>query len=103
MQNIFEAIPIILACYAALICAKQYINDRRKQHKRLMLLGIICALLLIIAQTSWYVTYVVQGNLLGTVFSDQIWTIFNSLTMLAFIMLAHGGTKYVEKPSSSGN
>jgi hypothetical protein len=100
MQKIFEATPILLACYAALICAKQYFNDRRKDHKRVMLLGIICSLLLIIAQTSWYVTYVVQGNLLGTVFSDQLWTVFNSLTMLAFILLAHGGNKHVAKPSA---
>lgn len=100
MHNIFEAIPILLAIYAAIICARQYTLDRRKHHKRVLLLGVISSLLLIIAQTSWYVTYVVNGNLIGTWFANQVWTLFNSLTMLAFIMLAHGGAKNVGKPTA---
>ena len=100
MQHIFEALPIVLAVYAAIICARQYALDRRKHHKRVLLLGVLNSLILIVAQTSWYVTYVVNGNLVGTWFADQLWTVFNSLTMLAFILLARGGTKHVDKPTT---
>lgn len=103
MQHIIESIPILLAIYAAIVCTKQYAVDRRKHHKRVLLLGVISSLLLIVAQTSWYVTYVVNGNLIGTWFADQIWTVFNSITMLAFIMLAHGGNNNVEKPVTTRN
>lgn len=100
MHNILEALPILLAIYSAIVCAKQYTIDRRKHHKRVLLLGVISSLLLITAQTSWYVTYVINGNLIGTWFANQIWAIFNSLTMLAFILLAHGGTQNVGKPTA---
>lgn len=103
MKHIIESIPILLAVYAAIVCARQYMVDRRKHHKRVLLIGVVSSLLLIIAQTSWYVTYVVQGNLAGTWFADQIWTAFNSLTMLAFILLAHGGSKNVEKFTTTGD
>ena len=103
MQRIFESMPIILACYSSIICAKQYVLDRRKHNRRVLLLGVICSILLIIAQTSWYVTYVVNGNLVGTGFANQIWAVFNSLTMIAFIVLAHGSVPNVEKPTSSRN
>lgn len=102
MQHIIEAIPIVLAIYAAVACAKQYTLDRRRHTKRVLLIGVVSSLLLIIAQTSWYITFVLDHNLQGTWFADQIWTLFNSLTMLAFIFLAHGGSKNVEKPTSSG-
>lgn len=101
MQHIFETLPIILACYSAIICSRQFAKDRRAQNKRVLLLGIVCSLLLIIAQTSWYVSYVVKGSLLGTWFADQIWTLFNILTMLAFILLAHGSSKHVAKTAPS--
>lgn len=103
MQRIFESVPILLACYSAVTCAKHYITDRRKHTRRVLLLGTICSLLLIIAQTSWYVTYVINGSLLGTWFANQIWTIFNSLTMLTFILLAHGSRRNVEKPTTPRN
>lgn len=103
MQHIFESLPVVLACYSAIVCARQFANDRRVHHKRVLLLGVICSLLLIVAQTSWYVTYTINGNLMGTVFANNVWTVFNNLTMLAFILLAHGGTKNVAKSTPSGN
>lgn len=103
MHNILESIPIFLAIYAAIICARQYTIDRRRNVRRVLLLGVVSALLLIVAQTSWYVTFVVHDNLIGTWFADKVWTVFNSLTMLAFILLAHGGSKNVEKSIPTGN
>lgn len=101
MKYIFESLPIILALYAALVCARQYALDRRKQYKRVLLLGVLCSVLLILAQTSWLVSSAVQGNMVGTWLADQVWTLFNSTTMLAFILLAHGGRPDVAKSSSS--
>lgn len=103
MHYILEAVPILLAVYAAIICAKQYAVDRRRQNKQVLLLGVISSLLLLVAQTSWYFTSVVHNNAVGTWLADQVWTLFNSLTMLAFILLAKGSSKNVEKPTPTGN
>ena len=100
MHHILEALPIVLAIYAAIICARQYVLDRRKHHRRVLLLGVLNSLILIVAQTSWYVTYVINGNLVGTWFADQLWTVFNSTTMIAYILLARGGSKNVGKPTT---
>ena len=103
MNYVIEALPVVLAIYAAIICAKRYTEDRRHYVKQVLLMAVISALLLITAQTSWYVSFVIHDNLLGTWFADKIWTIFNSITMLAFIMLAHGGSNNVEKSITTGN
>lgn len=101
MQYILDTVPILLAIYAAVVCSRKYAEDRRKHTKRVLALGVAGAILLIIAQTSWYVSSDIFHNTLGTWFADQIWTIFNSVTMVAFILLAHGGTTNVEKPTSA--
>lgn len=53
-----------------------------------MFMSTIAALLLIVAQTSWWVSYMIEGNLLGTNFANNIWAIFNSLSMICLIMYA---------------
>ena len=103
MNYVIEALPVVLAIYAAIICAKRYAEDRRHYVKQVLLMAVISALLLITAQTSWYISTVILSTAAGTWFADKIWTIFNSITMLAFIMLAHGGSNNVEKSITTRN
>lgn len=95
---IIEAIPVVLAIIAAISCSHKYGLDRRKQYKQTLLLGVVCAVLLIIAQTSWIVSFLVNDSLAGTWFANSVWTFFNSLTMIAFILLSKGDSTSVEKP-----
>ena len=54
-----------------------------------MALAVIASLMLIVAQTSWWASYVLQGDLDGTGFANVLWAIFNSLTMAIFILMAY--------------
>lgn len=103
MEIIIEAVPIVLAFYAAIACAYRYTVDRRKNYKKVLLLGVVSSILLIIAQSSWYVASVLQSKLVGTEYSEHLWIIFNILTMIAFILLARGGTTDAKEPTTSGN
>lgn len=102
LNYIIESVPVCLAIYSAVLCANRYSQDRRRANKRILLLGVICSMLLITAQTSWIVSALVDSSLTGTWFANYIWTFFNSLTMLAFILFASGGNFSGKKPITSG-
>lgn len=87
-QYIFELIPLLLAIIAIAVCAMRLRNDRRRTTRTKMILSIVSAVLLIVAQSSWVNSYLINGNLLGTVFADYVWTFFNSLVMSSFIYSA---------------
>jgi hypothetical protein len=103
MQYIIEGIPILLALYVLVVCSRKYLYDRRKHNRAILTMGVFSALLLIIAQTSWYVNSIIMHNDICTWLSQHTWYLFNLVTMLAFIKLASGGTYNVEKPTSARN
>jgi hypothetical protein len=84
---VFEFAPVVIAFAAAILCALKYGNTRRKQEKVVCALGVICAVLLMFAQTSWWATYRLEGLGYGTDLANHVWTIFNILTMTAFVIL----------------
>lgn len=88
IPHIFELIPILLAIIAAFSCSYRFKYYRRTHDRIAMLISTITSLLLIIAQTSWWVSSILDGNLLGTTFANHIWVIFDSLAMICLIMYA---------------
>ncbi len=88
LPYIFEILPIILAVIASISCAIRFSRDRRVHDRLAMLIAIISSILMIVAQTSWWVTYAIDGNLMGTTFANGVWTVFNSLSMLCLILFA---------------
>lgn len=83
---ILDFIPIILAFIAIFVSGKRILSVRRKLDYFICTLSVIAAILLIFAQTSWWVSYVIDGNLLGTMFANKIWFMFNTITMLILIL-----------------
>lgn len=86
MRTFFELLPVALAIVAIILSGVMYNRARRKADKVRNILSIICAVLLIIAQTSWYTTAVVMNKLEDTWIANVIWTVFNILTMLTIIV-----------------
>lgn len=86
MKDIVEFVPVVLAVIAAIMSAHRANVARRTSDVVYCVLAIISCILLIVAQTSWWVSYVVQGDLLGTWFSNQIWLVFNTLVMVMIII-----------------
>jgi hypothetical protein len=58
---------------------------RSKRRKALLLCSIIASLLLVLAQTSWWATFLINNSLQGTEFANMIWTIFNSIVPIIFV------------------
>lgn len=87
-QYFFELLPVVLAFVAAVSCSIRYHRDRRHHDRLAMALAILASLMLIAAQTSWWATVLYQHSLQGTEFSNFIWTAFNSLTMIIYIIMA---------------
>lgn len=86
LEYVFELVPVVLALVAAVTCASRYSRERRRSDRIVMVLGVVCSILLIFAQTSWWTSYVLQGNLVGTKIANVIWTVFNTLVMISFIL-----------------
>lgn len=87
-MEFLEFIPIILACVAIITCSSRYIHERRKFMKFSLFLATIASMLLIIAQTSWWDSAINQDDLLGTVFANYVWLLFNTLTTMIFIAIS---------------
>lgn len=87
MRHLFELSPILLALIASVVCSLRYQRDRRKHDRAAMILATVACVTLLIAQSSWWAS-TAAGNLVGTDFSNILWTIFNNLVMLTFILIA---------------
>lgn len=86
---ILEALPVLLAFIAIFACGHRVITmPARRANDRLVYTGmLICAALLIIAQSSWTFT-LLHGGLMGTDASNVVWSLFNSATMAVFVLAA---------------
>ena len=87
LRYVFELLPIALAIPAIVLCARKYHIARRNTDRIVSGLAVLCALLLILAQSSWWASYTLHGDLQGTWLANQVWTIFNCLTMAVFITI----------------
>lgn len=87
MFNLLEGVPIILAVLAIFACALRLKFDRRSDFQTVMVMCMFAATLMLTAQTSWWQTRF-SGSVDGELWANQIWTVFNSLTMVIFILVA---------------
>lgn len=85
---LLDLIPVVLAAIVVILCGLRYSAECKQSIRIPMLFGVVCGVLLIFAQTSWWTSVRVEGLQFGTVFADAIWTIFNSLVMICFIYMA---------------
>ena len=82
LSLIFEFIPVVLAIIAI---PELLLSLNRGRQKTLVLTAVLCCILLIIAQTGW--TQALLSNNEHTAnFIDKLWTVFNSLVMVTFIL-----------------
>lgn len=95
-MQMFEAIPIILAMVAIFIgfVKLNATNSRRRNIN--ILLGIVAATIMLIAQTSWILTLVYKESTVDTSFADGLWTWFNSIVMVLIISYSTNGTQESE-------
>jgi len=89
LNSIFNFLPIVLAVIAAIMCTRRFHEDRRKHDRATMAMAVVSCMLLVLAQTSWWTTYIIEGNLMGTWFANTVWTIFNTLVMSTFILISY--------------
>ena len=88
MLLIFELLPVVLAAIAVVLCGMRYSAECKRSVRIPMLMGVVCGMLLIIAQTSWWTSIRIEGAAFGTPFADALWTAFNSIVMGCFIYMA---------------
>lgn len=81
-----ELLPIVLAVISIFVSAKAYLKARRKTDKLRLILSIVTAMIMIIAQTSWYTTSILLHRIEDSTFANYLWTIFNTLAMIILIM-----------------
>lgn len=82
LRAIMELTPIAIAILAILTASRNF-----KHEKTVAMLSMVCAFLLIVAQSSWYVLVVILGKLEQSDFSNLIWTVFNCLVMSLVILV----------------
>lgn len=84
IRLIFEALPVLLAVAAIFTCGNRAVTTRRAHDRNIYIGMVICAALLITAQSSWTYT-MLKGLSEGTDFANILWTVFNACVMVVFI------------------
>jgi hypothetical protein len=92
MKIFFELLPVALAFVVALLAATSYTKARRNVDRAVLILSSASAVMLIIAQTSWYST-LTGGGFDDPTWVNDLWTVFNTTVMSAFIANALGRRK----------
>lgn len=85
IRLVFEAMPVLLAVIAIFSCGHKAVTTRRSNDRNVYLGMIVCAALLITAQSSWTYT-MLKGLSEGTDFANILWTLFNIGTMSVFLL-----------------
>lgn len=89
IELIFDLIPIALAIIAIILISKKYDVVRRRKDKVVLFLSVIAASIMILAQLSWWSTYVLKSELFDYGIANMLWTAFNSLVMVIFIIISY--------------
>lgn len=87
MRLLFEAVPILLAVISLVCSFVRLITTECRQEKYIFSVTTLSALLLILAQSSWAWS-VSHNNTVGEFWANNVWTIFNTLAMIAHILYA---------------
>jgi hypothetical protein len=89
-RALLELGPIIIAVFATLTSSLNYIRANRagKTYTRMIaMLSMVSCIMMIVAQSSWYVLVVVMNSLEDSVYSNYLWTVFNCLIMILIILI----------------
>lgn len=89
-RALLELGPIVIAVFATLTSSQNYIraNKAGKRYTRMIaILSMVSCIMMIVAQSSWYVLVVVMNSLEDSVYSNYLWTVFNCLIMILIILI----------------
>lgn len=104
VRAILELGPIIIATAATLISSLNYIRANRagRQYTRMIaIISMVSCIMMIVAQSSWYVLVVVMNSLEDSVYSNYLWTAFNCLIMILIILVNKPNREHVTTESST--
>lgn len=87
IRIIFELMPVFLASLAFVYCSLQISRQVTWKYRLFFSLACLNCVLLMSAQISWTWTVYI-GNTIGTLLADYTWTIFNSLVMMSYLLMA---------------
>lgn len=96
-----DAIPIILAIIAVYVSAVKYQDAKLEKDKIRLLIGILIAIILIIAETSLFVSTDILTNVNDSSFASKLWLFFDSVAMLLVIFYPTGKCDDTNQKSSS--
>jgi hypothetical protein len=88
IRLIYEMLPIFLAIIVLGAAWRAIDVGERTNDHLFFVLAAFNAFLLILAQTSWMWSVMV-GERFGTVFADLVWSGFNTLVMVTYLMPAY--------------
>ena len=90
VRALAELTPIVIAVLATLAASTNYSRANRNNNSNtriIAMLSMVSAIMLIVAQSSWYVLVVVMDKLEDSVYANYLWTAFNCLIMSLLILV----------------
>jgi NhaP-type Na+/H+ or K+/H+ antiporter len=92
IRLLFEFVPVFFAALVFVYCGAQINKQSTFKNKVIFTLACVNSLLLLLAQISWTWT-VYMGDTVGTLLANYTWTIFNTLVMVNYLIVASKDNK----------
>ena len=96
-----DIVPLILAIIAVYVSAVKYQDAKLEKDKIILLIGILVSIILIIAQTSLFVSTDILTNNNDSSFASKLWLLFDTVVMLLVIFYPTGKCDDTNQKSSS--
>lgn len=93
VEIIVDLLPVFLAVVAIITLSKSYNQFRRTIDRFITILASIAASIMLVAQLSWWSSHIFEQRLVDLSFANYLWTVFNTLTMIVFILFARKRTQ----------
>ena len=81
-----DVLPILFAIIAIIAASMKAQRVRRRADFFSCIMSVIAGMILIVAQSSWSVGYVMENNFVGTTFTNVLRTTFNIVVMVIIIL-----------------
>ena len=88
IEVIVDFVPVVLAVVALVTLSKSFSSCRRAKDRLIYILAALASSVMLVAQLSWWSSKIFESRIVDLSFANYLWTVFNALVMIVFIMLS---------------
>ncbi len=87
-RAIYESLPLVAAMLCSMASVYRLAHTQCPRTRWAMAVALLCSVLMMVAQSSWAQTLIVNQGSVGSTLNNFVWTTEDTLSMLLFTFIA---------------